>query len=371
MLIVFSALCVRSVQGSAYVQVAASPDVVQSPNAALEIGWALSKKVEAGGHVRITFPAVMAVSADFDASSCREVDGLVSFSACRANIEKNYIEFVMKTAIELDGTTSRPCVVSVSKAVKLPTTIATADPITLTTSAGEVRSTTFKATAGTLSTASLVPTSQVVGSDTVLRVSLTTKHGIPKKGKLHISASAAWNDGALGSPVHYFSSITCNSFTIAGASVPAGSYVCSVFSAFGGKGARVEIDGGFRSAGGASAGTSIKINIVGFRNPTLANVPFNVFTVYTTGEDVSHTIDTKAVAITVTESAALTGGLFEVSPPEVQADNRGVVQEPNTMRLRFSSPVPLRKGCTVSYWFPTEFYDADDILYVRLGALFA
>ena len=41
------------------------------------------------------------------------------------------------------------------------------------------------------------------------------------------------------------------------------------------------------------------------------------------------------------------------------------------MNLRFSSPVPLKPGCRVSYWFPTEFYNADDIASIRVGALFA
>ena len=38
--------------------------------------------------------------------------------------------------------------------------------------------------------------------------------------------------------------------------------------------------------------------------------------------------------------------------------------------MRFRSPVPLKAGCTVSYWFPTQFYDADAITSVRTGSLF-
>lgn len=41
------------------------------------------------------------------------------------------------------------------------------------------------------------------------------------------------------------------------------------------------------------------------------------------------------------------------------------------MELRFTSPVPLRKGCKVSYWFPTAFYDASEITELRTGALFS
>ena len=90
-------------------QVAATVDEVQEQNAALEIGWALSKRVPAGGYVRIAFPEAMTVSADL--SNCRELDGALSFTSCTADLEKNYIEFVLGRAMELDGTTTAPYLV--------------------------------------------------------------------------------------------------------------------------------------------------------------------------------------------------------------------------------------------------------------------
>ena len=247
-------------------------------------------------------------------------------------------------------------------AANLPATIATADPITLTTSAGEIRTTTFTATAGELTAAALTPDVPTVGSDTTVHLSMTTTHAIPRKGKLHVGVSAAWNEGDPDGELAYFSSITCHSFRVGGDLRDEGSYACAFFD-----GARVEIDGGFTQI--IPGGTEITISILGFRNPILAQVPFEVFTVYTTGEDKTHTVDTLPVAVTVTEPAALTGGLFEVSAEETV--NPGMVQEPNTMQLRFSSPVPLREGCVVSYWFPAEFYDADEIVSARVGPLFA
>ena len=155
---------------------------------------------------------------------------------------------------------------------------------------------------------------------------MTTAHAIPKKGKLHVGVSESWNEGALDSPVDYFSSITCNSFKVGGVERDPDSYVCSFFD-----GNRVEIEGGFKSDG-AGANTKITINIVGFRNPILANVPFDVFTVFSTDEEWENTIDTKTASITVTKPAALTGGLFSVFKDEsLPIENRGVVQEPNTM----------------------------------------
>lgn len=359
-LLVLESKLISFVIGSAYVQVAATIDEVQEQNAALEIGWALSKGVEAGGYVRITFPEAMTVSEDV--SNCRELDGALSFTSCTADVEKNYIELVLAAAMELAGTTTAPYLVMLDDAANLPATIATADPITLTTSAGEVRTTTFTATAGALTAAALTPAVLTVGSDTTVHLSLTTTHAIPRKGKLNVGVSAAWNEGDPDGELAYFSSITCNSFTIGGASVADGSYACSFFDA-----ARVEIDVGFDD--GVPGDTDIEIDILGFRNPILANQAFEVFTVYTTGEDETHTVDTLPVAVTVTDPAALTGAVFDVSTNET--DNPGMVQEPNSMGLTFSSPVPLREGCVVSYWFPTEFYDADEIVSVRIGPLFA
>lgn len=39
------------------------------------------------------------------------------------------------------------------------------------------------------------------------------------------------------------------------------------------------------------------------------------------------------------------------------------------MELKFGTPVPLVQNCTVSYWFPTHFYDAEQITQIRTGSL--
>ena len=54
-----------------------------------------------------------------------------------------------------------------------------------------------------------------------------------------------------------------------------------------------------------------------------------------------------------------------------QTANQGIVQEVNTMDLRFASPTPLRPDCLVEYWLPTAFYDADEATRVTTGDLFA
>ena len=151
--------------------------------------------------------------------------------------------------------------------------------------------------------------------------------------------------------------------------VPSVGYTCVFWDdeAGGGNIYRLEISGGFED--GVPANTEIKIDIAGFRNPMSANEAFNVFQVETTGPNSLHVVDTVQASVTVSKAAALTGAILRVA--RIQAATPGMVQEPNIMELRFSSPVPLREGCQVSYWFPTEFYDAAQIVDVRTGALFA
>ena len=201
----------------------------------------------------------MTVSASV--TNCREIDGQMTFSSCTANIEKNYIEFVPAKAVTLLGTTSASYQVRASSAINLPDTIATVDPITLVTSGGESRTTTFRATQGELTSVKLTPKDLTVGADTTLQLEIVTGHDIPKRGKLNVAISEAWNQGADGARTEYFSSISCAEFKNGATTITPGEYVCSFLD-----GPRVEIDGGFEAAR-VPAGTTITIEIVGFRNP--------------------------------------------------------------------------------------------------------
>jgi len=151
--------------------------------------------------------------------------------------------------------------VRASSAINLPDTIATVDPITLVTSSGEFRTTTFRATQGELSSVKLTPKDLTVGADTTLQLEIVTAHDIPKKGKLNVAISEAWNQGSDGARTEYFSSISCTDFKNGATTITPGEYVCSFL-----EGPRVEIDGGFKTAR-VTAGTTITIEIVGFRNP--------------------------------------------------------------------------------------------------------
>lgn len=80
-------------------------------------------------------------------------------------------------------------------------------------------------------------------------------------------------------------------------------------------------------------------------------------------------VDQVLVAVSVEKPAQLMAASFVVSP--TQSANQGIVQEVNTMDLRFATPTPLRPNCLVEYWFPAAFYDADEVTRVTTGDLFA
>ena len=148
-----------------------------------------------------------------------------------------------------------------TSAINLPDTIATVDPITLVTSSGEFRTTTFRATQGELTSVNLTPKDLTVGADTSLVLDIVTAHDIPKEGKLNVAISQAWNQGADGARIEYFSSISCTEFKNGETLITPGEYVCSFL-----EGPRVQIAGGFETAR-VTAGTTITIEIFGFRNP--------------------------------------------------------------------------------------------------------
>lgn len=151
---------------------------------------------------------------------------------------------------------------------------------------------TFTAEQGNLTAATLTPTSQVVGADTSLTVAITTKHRIPRKGKIHVYVSDKWNVGS-DNPLNYFSSVTCSDFKVGGAPVTE-AYVCSFLDDN-----RVEVDGGFVAAD-VPEGTDISIRILGFRNPITTNVPFEVFNVYTTDEGELNIVDSLDASVMIT-----------------------------------------------------------------------
>ena len=284
------------------------PTVVQSKNAQLAFRFMLSKPMDAGSWIRLGFPKESGMVVSKDIKECEEVDSQFEITACTANIDENYLQFTIKTALTLtEGSTTADFEIRASSAIDLPTTVATVDPITLTTQTSEVRATAFKATAGVLKNVALEPAVETVGSDTTLKVSLTTAHRIPKKGLLHIGVSAPWNDGAPGRAIQYFSAVNCAALTIGGAPATAGTYACSFLDE-----SRVEITGGFPE--GVPADTEIKVEIAGFRNPIQAVDAFNVFTVYTSGADGTDIVDNSTASVTVSEPAALTSASFRVAP---------------------------------------------------------
>ena len=95
-----------------------------------------------------------------------------------------------------------------------------------------------------------------------MTLEVKTTHDIPKKGKLNVAISEAWNEGStVGTRFEYFSSVNCKNFKKGGQTITPGEYVCSFVD-----GPRLEVSGGFKTAR-VVGGTTITIDIVGFRNP--------------------------------------------------------------------------------------------------------
>lgn len=61
------------------------------------------------------------------------------------------------------------------------------------------------------------------------------------------------------------------------------------------------------------AGTVISWNIVGFRNPITPHDKYEIFTIYTTAEQVDLLVDQKLVYVEVDVPATLTEAKFQVS----------------------------------------------------------
>ena len=346
-----------SFAAGAFVQIETSPNIVQTKAANLIIGLDLAVAVEKGGWLEIDFPEAMRVESS--AGNCREESDLLSF-ACTVDTEANRLRFAALRAI----TPGQSYQILVDKAVTLPDTNITVDPIRMTTSANEIRDGTFRAAPGTLGAVTLTPASQVAAAGTELMVSVTTRGVIPKNGKIHIVAGEYWNEGATDSKLEYFSSIGCDNFVIGGQSNRLSEYQCQWLD-----GNRAEIEGGLMAERPTPAGTKITWKITGFRNPIAPHDEFRVFTVYTSAAEVDRMVDQVLVAISVEKPAQLMAASFVVSP--TQTTEQGIVQEVNTMDLRYATPTPFRPNCIVEYWFPAAFYDADEVTRVTTGDLFA
>lgn len=130
---------------------------------------------------------------------------------------------------------------------------------------------------------------------------IKTTNKIPRRGKIVIQANEIWNLGAIEKQKEYFKSITCDSLKVEGQddAVDMISYKCNLlFSP-----TRVVIEEAFEE-GDIPANAEISWNINGFRNPIQSNDRFQVFEVYTTGNDIKDRVDILADAYVEVTTAA-------------------------------------------------------------------
>ena len=83
-------LLIAFANAEAFIQIDATPSVVQTKDANLKFGFALSKAIKAGLWIRLTFPKnEMTVSSNL--KNCKEQDNQFKIQACTFNTLDNYI----------------------------------------------------------------------------------------------------------------------------------------------------------------------------------------------------------------------------------------------------------------------------------------
>lgn len=249
-------------------------------------------------------------------------------------------------------------------------TIKVSDPIKLETQNNEVQQTVFGATIGSIDEVSLKPISDVVGDDTSLKVGFTTKHKISRRGKIVLQANEIWNLGAIEKQKEYFNSITCDSLKIQGqddiSEKDMINFSCNLLL----NPTRVVVENAFEDED-VPANTMVTFVIHGFKNPIQSKDKFEVFDLFTTGFDIADRVDilTKAYVQVNTPAKLLDASIQPHA--EVEAKVLNMVQEMNSLELKFNSPIPFRKGCRISYQFPKAFFNVSEITELRTGALFS
>lgn len=133
---------------------------------------------------------------------------------------------------------------------------------------------------------------------------------------------------------------------------------------------RVVVENAFEEAD-LPANSQVTFVIHGFKNPIQSKDKFQVFELYTTGFEIADRVDILRNAFVQVNTPAKLLDASIQPHAEVSANISNMVQEINTLELKFNSPIPFRKGCRISYQFPKAFFNVSDITELRTGALFS
>ena len=244
------------------------------------------------------------------------------------------------------GTTSLPAgffQLNISKVINPPSATLTTTFLfeTQNSSGGSLDSQTsnifLQATAGTLTSFTLTPSSNVVGESTVLKVSITIANKLLAGGMIKI-AFPKWNPNAL---------ISTDIQSMIGSSSPTIQVInnldqATITSSFSGD--VLTVSGGVLSD--LEAGKEVSFSVSQFKNP-ISTAIFTGFTATTTDSS-GGSIDTQTTTMRVTTPAVIYSTSFA-------SKTTTIVQESASFRLQFYIPVPLNSGWIMDVQFPSDF----------------
>ena len=194
----------------------------------------------------------------------------------------------------------------------------------------------LQATAGSLTSFTLTPFSNVVGESTVLKITITIANKLLSGGMIKV-AFPKWNPNALIS-TDIQSMIGTSSPTIQPIQNLQSTAVASFSSDV------LTVSGGVSSD--LLAGSIIIFNVTQFTNP-ISTATTSGFTATTTDSS-GGSIDSLTTTLRVTTPAVIYSTSFV-------SKTTTIVQTQNSFRLQFYIPVPLNSGWIIDVQFPSDF----------------
>lgn len=314
-----------------------SPQTINSVST-LNVRATLSTVVPANGRIVITLPSSMSVSTGSTLTCSFAEPASVTVSTC------SYVGNVITATL---GSTSLPASffqINIASVVNPPsTTTTTTFQLQTQNSSGtaldsQTANIFLTATAGSLSTTSLTPSSLVVGATTTLTVSMTASNKVLAGGKVKVSFPK-WNSQATVSS-EILSMINTGFSVTAITNLQQASLVATFASDI------LTISGAIPTQ--LAAGSVISFSVTNFRNP-ITTQTFSGFTITTTDSS-DGIIDSASATMRITTAATVYETSFAA-----KTSSTTEVQEKAVFRLQFKIPVPVNSGCIIDITFPSDF----------------
>ena len=204
----------------------------------------------------------------------------------------------------------------------------------------QTSSITLQATAGSLTSVTLSPSSDVVGANNTLTVTIVLAHAVIAGGKVKLTLPK-WNPNATVSSE--ILSMVRTGFSVTAITNLQQSTLTSTLVT-GSSSDTLTISNAIPTE--VSATSTISFSVDNFYNP-ISTATYSGFTVETTDSS-DGSIDSGSSTLRVTTSAA-------VYNTTLQANDTTIVQELAVFRVQFFVPVPLDSGCIIDVTYPSDF----------------